>query len=126
MLTCVYLNRFFFSSRRRHTRCALVTGVQTCALPIYREDPRADSGLAFPQLRLNLSETVAYRFHLRFDPLIDVLRELGCVIEPGRDISGGVAFACRDEDQQGTQATATQHATSEDSYPSHAAPFRGM
>src|SRR3546814_10085975 len=26
---------FFFSSRRRHTRCALVTGVQTCALPIY-------------------------------------------------------------------------------------------
>src|SRR3546814_1511388 len=29
MLCC-----FFFSSRRRHTRCALVTGVQTCALPI--------------------------------------------------------------------------------------------
>src|SRR3546814_4400861 len=26
---------FFFSSRIRHTRCALVTGVQTCALPIY-------------------------------------------------------------------------------------------
>src|SRR3546814_4162287 len=26
--------RYFFSSRRRHTRCALVTGVQTCALPI--------------------------------------------------------------------------------------------
>src|SRR3546814_7873213 len=32
MLLCV----FFFSSRRRHTRCALVTGVQTCALPILR------------------------------------------------------------------------------------------
>src|SRR3546814_6220919 len=29
------LGVFFFSSRRRHTRCALVTGVQTCALPIY-------------------------------------------------------------------------------------------
>src|SRR3546814_4596430 len=28
---------FFFSSRRRHTRCALVTGVQTCALPIFTE-----------------------------------------------------------------------------------------
>src|SRR3546814_8809265 len=27
---------FFFSSRRRHTRCALVTGVQTCALPILK------------------------------------------------------------------------------------------
>src|SRR3546814_1554305 len=33
---CVwYMCCFFFSSRRRHTRCALVTGVQTCALPIY-------------------------------------------------------------------------------------------
>src|SRR3546814_10822150 len=30
----MYLLFFFFSSRRRHTRCALVTGVQTCALPI--------------------------------------------------------------------------------------------
>src|SRR3546814_4539303 len=28
---------FFFSSRRRHTRCALVTGVQTCARPILAE-----------------------------------------------------------------------------------------
>src|SRR3546814_6630081 len=32
-LLCFFL--FFFSSRRRHTRCALVTGVQTCALPIW-------------------------------------------------------------------------------------------
>src|SRR3546814_4920648 len=31
-----YLWCFVFSSRRRHTRCALVTGVQTCALPISR------------------------------------------------------------------------------------------
>src|SRR3546814_3768783 len=30
----MYLVIFFVSSRRRHTRCALVTGVQTCALPI--------------------------------------------------------------------------------------------
>src|SRR3546814_9427524 len=29
-----FLFCFFFSSRRRHTRCALVTGIQTCALPI--------------------------------------------------------------------------------------------
>src|SRR3546814_8906753 len=34
---CVFI-LFFFSSRRRHTRCALVTGVQTCALPIYRAE----------------------------------------------------------------------------------------
>src|SRR3546814_13230990 len=31
MVSCFLV---FFSSRRRHTRCALVTGVQTCALPI--------------------------------------------------------------------------------------------
>src|SRR3546814_3880759 len=31
---------FFFSSRRRHTRCALVTGVQTCALPISVRRPQ--------------------------------------------------------------------------------------
>src|SRR3546814_7423412 len=31
---CLFASCFFFSSRRRHTRCALVTGVQTCALPI--------------------------------------------------------------------------------------------
>src|SRR3546814_7082104 len=30
---------FFFTSRRRHTRCALVTGVETCALPILRYIP---------------------------------------------------------------------------------------
>src|SRR3546814_2217377 len=34
MLIAVLFCLFFFSSRRRHTRCALVTGVQTCALPI--------------------------------------------------------------------------------------------
>src|SRR3546814_4857417 len=34
-IDCIDMIRFlFFSSRRRHTRCALVTGVQTCALPI--------------------------------------------------------------------------------------------
>src|SRR3546814_8520968 len=32
------MSDFFFSSRRRHTRCALVTGVQTCALPIFDEE----------------------------------------------------------------------------------------
>src|SRR3546814_5881293 len=36
---------FFFSSRRRHTRCALVTGVQTCALPIsFHETSPASAG----------------------------------------------------------------------------------
>src|SRR3546814_4144941 len=34
-----YVLVFFFASRRRHTRCALVTGVQTCALPISGRAP---------------------------------------------------------------------------------------
>src|SRR3546814_11120561 len=34
-LLVAYLLIVFFSIRRRHTICALVTGVQTCALPIY-------------------------------------------------------------------------------------------
>src|SRR3546814_3244506 len=36
---------FFFSSRRRHTRCALVTWVQTCALPILFAEIGEDDGL---------------------------------------------------------------------------------
>src|SRR3546814_482875 len=38
VLVCLVWLFFFFSSRRRHTSCALVTGVQTCALPILRSD----------------------------------------------------------------------------------------
>src|SRR3546814_654625 len=37
---------FFFSSRSRHTRCALVTGVQTCCLPIWDLDGCAGRGIA--------------------------------------------------------------------------------
>src|SRR3546814_950704 len=37
MLYCLF--SFFFSSRRRHTICALVTGVQTCALPVSTPTP---------------------------------------------------------------------------------------
>src|SRR3546814_4866571 len=37
-LYCFLVCIFFFSSRRRHTSCALVTGVQTCALPISLSD----------------------------------------------------------------------------------------
>src|SRR3546814_15373997 len=36
-----FLIDFFFSSRRRHTRCALVTGVQTCALQISSTRPKS-------------------------------------------------------------------------------------
>src|SRR3546814_18850860 len=42
---------FFFSSRRRHTRCALVTGVQTCALPILRTDGNDDNATVINLVR---------------------------------------------------------------------------
>src|SRR3546814_4825075 len=43
MYLCLLLI-FFFSSRRRHTSCALVTGVQTCALPICRGEGADGAG----------------------------------------------------------------------------------
>src|SRR3546814_3110507 len=49
---------FFFSSRRRHTRCALVTGVQTCALPISWAGWRSSSRMGPPMVKkaLNLKK----------------------------------------------------------------------
>src|SRR3546814_7473930 len=41
----------FLSSRRRHTRCALVTGVQTCALPICQLDRETGRLIADPAER---------------------------------------------------------------------------
>src|SRR3546814_5471662 len=50
---------FFFSSRRRHTRCALVTGVQTCALPIsaiWNRHPELVSGSIVPPAMASIVE----------------------------------------------------------------------
>src|SRR3546814_4547877 len=45
---------FFFSSRRRHTRCALVTGVQTCALPICGAERIGEHLPIGPELALDI------------------------------------------------------------------------
>src|SRR3546814_7800276 len=59
----VYL--FFFSSRRRHTRCALVTGVQTCALPILQTNKAKDVARLASEVqsldRLELAEALDRR-----------------------------------------------------------------
>src|SRR3546814_1109276 len=55
---------YFFSSRRRHTRCALVTGVQTCALPIssnkktnfFNKSDKAGCERAFASAMLSLRD----------------------------------------------------------------------
>src|SRR3546814_2362202 len=51
MISLVMFCLFFFSSRRRHTRCALVTGVQTCALPIYGPEADVDDAAFEPEER---------------------------------------------------------------------------
>src|SRR3546814_4084584 len=43
---------FIFASRRRHTRCALVTGVQTCALPIFPEPEATELGRYLDRVRV--------------------------------------------------------------------------
>src|SRR3546814_3140735 len=57
-LYCFLFRFFFFSSRRRHTRCALVTGVQTCALPISRELYRAVNDKFIPEYKAKTGDTV--------------------------------------------------------------------
>src|SRR3546814_9031317 len=64
---------FFFSSRRRHTRCALVTGVQTCALPIFFLWP-AGSGF-----KIELEAAVdTLHLYLHDDVVDEVASSLGC------------------------------------------------
>src|SRR3546814_17360346 len=62
--SCLYflsfLFCFFFSSRRRHTRCALVTGVQTCALPI--SSPSRRWHLPFASSLLERAPTRGYGY----------------------------------------------------------------
>src|SRR3546814_2406721 len=59
----------FFSSRRRHTRCALVTGVQTCALPIY----------ALPAT-LTLGATIVLQDYFEAGRAIDVIHRSGATV----------------------------------------------
>src|SRR3546814_8969826 len=64
------LELFFFSSRRRHTRCALVTGVQTCALPIY--DKYSREGNLWRKSKLNIDDFIKIEqkfdlYHLEID-----------------------------------------------------------
>src|SRR3546814_1023889 len=77
MFVCV----FFFSSRRRHTRCALVTGVQTCALPIYAS---------------GVSRGTLYRYFSSREEVLAAVSEFVCVNfedgvrAVGRDIAGPI------------------------------------
>src|SRR3546814_17975852 len=56
---CLFVYLFFFSIRRRHTRCALVTGFQTCALPIFYS--------AFAELNAPILDPVSVNVSGRYD-----------------------------------------------------------
>src|SRR3546814_11838369 len=62
--------RFFVSSRRRHTRCALVTGVQTCALPIFHWTLTGPRGVEVDQRTIAYSDSVDLASSLQ--PLMDL------------------------------------------------------
>src|SRR3546814_11775777 len=79
---------FFFSSRRRHTRCALVTVVQTCALPILHGFKDQLEDLAFAELNKDGRDSVLARLdflrgqgHDLSERIIGELRQ--CLAEEG-------------------------------------------
>src|SRR3546814_7659830 len=89
---------FFYSSRRRHTRCALVTGVQTCALPIC--SPRrlsiyGHNGLKFSET-MEVAEMVMTGRHRR----VPIIRgHLGSALYRQRVVFGGETVEVRDADR---------------------------
>src|SRR3546814_5248716 len=64
---------FFFSSRRRHTRCALVTGVQTCALPISNDEQQLKNHLNVLSNYIEINKVFVYRTKAKQMPSITVL-----------------------------------------------------
>src|SRR3546814_9683536 len=62
---------FFVSSRRRHTRCALVTGVQTCALPISMAQNKESAGLM--GVNVKRMSTLVYALYVGITSMAGVL-----------------------------------------------------
>src|SRR3546814_14907080 len=90
---------FFFSSRRRHTRCALVTGVQTCALPIsaaVKEDLLRVKDVLDLHLRTDASNVAALQPQVEaLGRVADTLGMLGLgvarnVVQQQRDAMGAI------------------------------------
>src|SRR6184192_100438 len=96
---------FFFSSRRRHTRCRLVTGVQTCALPIYHAAqplPRL-SGMVGERRRLQGLEGS--------EPGARLLARRACLLQVllGGQLGGALRLQAHLQAQRAAQLAAEQH-----------------
>src|SRR3546814_3758022 len=76
MRVCWFLTSivFFFSSRRRHAICALVTGVQTCALPICSE-----GNAEYPLGQASFSRCPYDTFLFRSAAGTNVMEDLWCL-----------------------------------------------
>src|SRR3546814_2030675 len=75
---------FFFSSRRRHTRCALVTGVQTCALPICQPRCAGHGKIDLPGIAADhhpavFAKTGQEHLHLRGGRVLRFIQDDECI-----------------------------------------------
>src|SRR3546814_17139874 len=80
---------FLFSSRRRHTRCALVTGVQTCARPISINALSDAAGLELIGVALDLDRPTAdftTAAAMSEADCLDALNRGAAVVEAGLDM----------------------------------------
>src|SRR3546814_19288030 len=99
-MRCVCLF-FFFSSRRRHTSCALVTGVHTCALPITVDTYITE---AISTLKARNRRHAAELFHAYEEKAGDPRKfevEKAGVVEPGPDETSRSTDAKRSEERRG-------------------------
>src|SRR3546814_16523731 len=109
---------FFFSSRRRHTRCALVTGVQTCALPISDDavDHRVADGdqAVYRSQRQPVDELLEKILHAPCAPfpadpqcryannsMVDAARQTARKLQAESDSSSGRSRDTRSEERRG-------------------------
>src|SRR3546814_9779732 len=114
---CLYVssvqNFFFFSSRRRHTRCALVTGVQTCALPISgpERQRRVADQVLLGQQRGAFHQVTQLAYVARPAPRQHRTFRRRCQPQIMTAVTGGAAFeeaACQRQDVVATLAQRRQ------------------
>src|SRR3546814_20962067 len=102
MFVVLFFVCFFFSSRRRHTRCALVTGVQTCALPILVFTATDSQGGAAGDNSDYAVDSISFSRQT----LLDADGQIGCTggFQYGADGAGGVKqigrASCRERECQ--------------------------